>query len=42
MSETSKMILVVDDEPQIVKVVKAYLEQSGYQVLTAGDGRIAL
>jgi len=38
----SKKILVVDDEPQIVKVVKAYLEQSGFQVVTAADGSTAL
>jgi DNA-binding response OmpR family regulator len=38
----SKKILVVDDEPQIVKVVKAYLEKSGYQVVTAADGQTAL
>ncbi len=38
----SKKILVVDDEPQIVKVVKAYLEKSGYQVITAADGQTAL
>jgi DNA-binding response OmpR family regulator len=35
-------ILVVDDDKSIVKVVRAYLEQSGYQVLTAGDGEAAL
>jgi two-component system, OmpR family, alkaline phosphatase synthesis response regulator PhoP len=38
----TKKILVVDDEPQIVKVVKAYLEQSGFQVVTAADGKAAL
>jgi two-component system alkaline phosphatase synthesis response regulator PhoP len=37
-----KHILVVDDDPSIVKVVRAYLEQSGYQVLTAFDGETAL
>jgi two-component system alkaline phosphatase synthesis response regulator PhoP len=37
-----KKILVVDDEPQIVKVVKAYLEKSGFQVVTAADGQSAL
>jgi two-component system alkaline phosphatase synthesis response regulator PhoP len=35
-------ILVVDDDKSIVKVVRAYLEQSGYQVLTAADGESAL
>jgi two-component system, OmpR family, alkaline phosphatase synthesis response regulator PhoP len=31
-------ILVVDDEPSIVKLVTAYLKPEGYEVLTAGDG----
>jgi DNA-binding response OmpR family regulator len=35
-------ILVVDDEPQIVKVLRGYLEKAGYRVLTAGDGPQAL
>lgn len=35
-------ILVVDDEPQIVKVMRGYLEQAGYRVVTAGDGPGAL
>ena len=35
-------ILVVDDEIKIVKVVRAYLEKDGYQVLEAYDGRQAL
>ncbi|NLG28519.1 MAG: response regulator transcription factor [Chloroflexi bacterium] len=35
-------ILVVDDEVQIVRVLRGYLEQSGYTVLTAHDGRDAL
>jgi len=38
----SKKILVVDDEVQIVKVLKAYLEQSGFQVIPAADGKAAL
>jgi two-component system alkaline phosphatase synthesis response regulator PhoP len=37
-----KKILVVDDEPQIVKVLKAYLEKAGYQVVTAMDGKAAM
>ncbi len=37
-----KKIFVVDDEPQIVKVLKAYLEQAGYQVVTTSDGKAAL
>lgn len=42
MNPMSKKILVVDDEPQIVKVLQAYLEKAGYQVLTAADGTAAL
>jgi len=38
----SQKILVVDDELDIVKVVRAYLEQSGFRVLTASDGTQAL
>ena len=37
-----KKIFVVDDEPQIVKVLKAYLENAGFQVVTALDGNTAL
>lgn len=36
-----KRILVVDDEPKIVDVVKSYLEKGGYAVFTAHDGRKA-
>jgi DNA-binding response OmpR family regulator len=35
-------ILVVDDEPKIVKTVRAYLENAGYRVATAADGQMAL
>jgi DNA-binding response OmpR family regulator len=38
----SQKILVVDDELEIVKVVRAYLEQSGFRVITASDGEQAL
>jgi DNA-binding response OmpR family regulator len=38
----SQIILVVDDELDIVKVVRAYLEQSGFRVVTASDGQQAL
>ncbi len=36
------LILVVDDEPKIVRQVRDYLENDGFQVITAGDGRTAL
>lgn len=32
------VILVVDDEPHVLKLVKANLESSGYKVLTAANG----
>ncbi len=35
-------ILVVDDEVQIVRVLRGYLEKAGFGVLTAYDGREAL
>ncbi|HRW04443.1 MAG: response regulator transcription factor [Caldilineaceae bacterium] len=35
-------ILVVDDDRSIVKVVRGYLEQAGFEVLTAHDGESAL
>ncbi|PJF21361.1 MAG: DNA-binding response regulator [Phototrophicales bacterium] len=35
-------ILVVDDDKEIVRLVRAYLEQAGYQVLVAYDGETAL
>jgi DNA-binding response OmpR family regulator len=34
-------ILVADDDKSIVKVLSAYLEQSGYQVIPAYDGEMA-
>ena len=35
-------ILVVDDEPDIIRVVRGYLEKEGYRVFTAINGRSAL
>ena len=35
-------ILIVDDEPKITRLVRDYLESSGFAVVTAGDGREAL
>jgi DNA-binding response OmpR family regulator len=35
-------ILVVDDEPHVLKLVKTNLETSGYRVLTAEDGEQAV
>ncbi len=36
------IILVVDDEPKIVRQAYDYLEKGGYGVVTAGDGKTAL
>lgn len=38
----AKTILVVDDEERLVSVVKAYLSNAGYRVVTANNGRQAL
>jgi len=38
----AKRILVVDDETQLVEMVKMRLEASGYEVLSAYDGQEAL
>jgi len=38
----ARKILVVDDEPVLVETIAYNLEQAGYQVLTAADGRSAL
>jgi DNA-binding response OmpR family regulator len=35
-------ILIVDDDPKIVQLVRAYLEREGFPVVTAADGRAAL
>ncbi len=35
-------ILVVDDDPKIVELVRAYLDRAGYAVVTAVDGEDAL
>ncbi|MBL7064040.1 MAG: response regulator transcription factor [Anaerolineae bacterium] len=38
----TQTILVVDDEPEIVRFMRAYLEDAGYCVVTANDGQQAL
>jgi DNA-binding response OmpR family regulator len=38
----SKKILVVEDEKKLVTILKAYLEQAGFAVVTANDGQQAL
>ena len=39
---TSKTILVVDDEERLTSLLQAYLQQEGYRVFTAANGRQAL
>ncbi len=38
----NELILVVDDEPKIVKLARDYLEKGGYRVSSAADGVTAL
>jgi two-component system alkaline phosphatase synthesis response regulator PhoP len=35
-------ILVVDDDREVVRLMRAYLEQAGYEVLAASDGETAV
>ena len=42
MSELTTTILVIEDDSQIRRVVKGYLEQAGYRVLAAPDGATGL
>ncbi len=37
-----QLILVVDDEPKIVRIARDYLEKNGFRVVTAADGQSAL
>jgi DNA-binding response OmpR family regulator len=41
-AQTSRPILVVDDDAKIVRLVRTYLERAGYRVVEAADGRAAL
>lgn len=38
----NELILVVDDEPKIVKLARDYLEKGGFRVVSAGDGGTAV
>src|SRR5579871_3377490 len=38
----NELILVVDDEPKIVKLAQDYLQQAGFRTAQAGDGPTAL
>jgi two-component system alkaline phosphatase synthesis response regulator PhoP len=35
-------ILIVDDEPEIIRIARGYLEQAGFRITSAGNGRDAL
>jgi two-component system, OmpR family, alkaline phosphatase synthesis response regulator PhoP len=37
-----RSVLVVDDQPEIVRIVRDYLERAGFSVLTAADGAAAV
>ncbi len=38
----NELILVVDDDPKIVKLSRDYLKNSGFRILSATDGTTAL
>ena len=42
LSKSHYAVLVVDDDPEILALLKAPLEREGYEVVTAPDGRSAL
>src|SRR4030065_1739164 len=35
-------ILIIEDEPELVRVLRSYLDQAGFNVLTAGRGDTGL
>jgi DNA-binding response OmpR family regulator len=39
---SNQHVLVVDDEPQVIEVLKLYLRREGFHVATATDGALAL
>lgn len=39
---TKSRILIVDDDPAIVRALRSYLEQAGFDILTASDGSTAM
>jgi two-component system alkaline phosphatase synthesis response regulator PhoP len=42
MKRKDTKILLVDDEPDIVEIIRFNLEQKGYQISTASDGLEAI
>ncbi len=41
-ARTNKQLLLIDDDPNLILLVKDYLEFRGYEVITAENGREAL
>jgi DNA-binding NarL/FixJ family response regulator len=39
--KNTKRLLLVDDDPNLILLVKDYLEFRGYEVITAGNGKLA-
>ncbi len=42
MEPRNRKVLIADDEPDIVEILKYNLEKEGYEVITAKDGDEAL
>ncbi len=42
MAERKSRVLVVDDEEEILKIVSHILEQKGFEIITASDGKQAM
>jgi two-component system alkaline phosphatase synthesis response regulator PhoP len=42
MVDMPAVIQIVDDEPQLIRVLRSYLEQAGYRILAAQRGDEAL
>jgi len=42
MATSPRKVLIVDDEPDVLRYVQAVLEDDGYQFFTASDGKAAL
>ena len=42
LENNKKMIMIVDDDPQIRDIVKAMLEKYGFQIIDSKDGKTAL
>ena len=42
MSATPARILTIEDEPMVREILTAYMEDSGFEVIQAGDGRTGI